>query len=331
MSQFVYGNILHFYHILWYNTEKTTIHSAGLRKELKMLLDYKRVGTVREIERRDPKADEGLVKSKNFTKCGEVRTIPIKNIVPNPNQPRQDFDKAALQDLAISIMEYGLMQPITVRQTGPFDYELIAGERRFTACKNLGMTYIPAIVMKANETDSAILALVENIQRENLNYIEEAEAFCALITEHGLTQEELADKLGKGQSTIANKIRILRLSPEIRKILTENSLTERHARALLRLPEERQQMRILKIVVDRGLNVSKTEELVDKLLRGPDRPYPEPKNMRVFKDLRIFTNTIKQAVDMMKRSGIDARAKKRENDTYIEYTIVIPKNSGEEE
>lgn len=291
-----------------------------------MLLDYKRVGTVREIERTNL-ADEGVAsaKSKNFTRFGEVRTIPIKNIMPNPNQPRREFDKAALQDLAISIMEYGLMQPITVRQIGPFDYELIAGERRMTACKSLGMTYIPAIVMRANDTDSAILALVENIQRENLNYIEEAEAFCTLITEHGLTQEELADKLGKGQSTIANKIRILRLSPEVREILTENSLTERHARALLRLPEERQQLRVLKIIVERGLNVAKTEELVDKLLKGPDRPALDTKNMRVFKDLRIFTNTIKQAVDMMKRSGIDAKAKKKEDDNYIEYTIIIPK------
>lgn len=290
-----------------------------------MLLDYKREGTVREIERE--KADDTAYMGKScFTKCGEVRTIPIKSIIPNPNQPRRDFDRAALQDLAISIMEHGLMQPISVRQKGPFEYELIAGERRLTACKSLGMTYIPAVVMKVDETDSAILALVENIQRENLNYIEEAEAFCTLITEHGLTQEELADKLGKGQSTIANKIRILKLSPKVREILTEKSLTERHARALLRLPEERQQLRILKIITDRGLNVAKTEELVDKLLKGADRPLGEPKNMRMFKDLRIFTNTIKQAVDMMKRSGIEAKAKKKENDSFIEYTIVIPKN-----
>lgn len=295
-----------------------------------MLTEYKEDTAVMEIERRSPAAEAALkMSSSNFTKCGEVRTIPIKNIMPNPNQPRREFDKAALQDLAISIMEYGLMQPITVRQTGAFDYELIAGERRLTACRNLGMAYIPAIVMKVDDTDSAILALVENIQRENLNYIEEAEAFCTLINDHGLTQEELADKLGKGQSTIANKIRILKLSPEIRKILTDNGLTERHARALLRLPEERQRLRVAKLIAERGLNVAKTEELVDKLLQGPDRPHAEPRNMRLFKDLRIFTNTIKQAVDMMNRSGIAATAKKRESRDRIEYTIVIPKSGDE--
>lgn len=291
-----------------------------------MLLDYAEKGKVREIERRCPETEIAMAEnSRNFTKCGEVRTIPIKNIAPNPNQPRRDFNKEALWDLAISIMEYGLMQPITVRQTGPFDYELIAGERRLNACKSLKMAYIPAIVMKADDTDSAILALVENIQRENLNYIEEAEAFCNLISEHSLTQEELADKLGKGQSTIANKIRILKLSPKVRKILTENSLTERHARALLKLPQEKQQLRVLKIITERGLNVAKTEELVERLIKKPDAPIPQIKNIRVFKDLRIFTNTIKQAVDMMKKSGIDAKAKKHENDNFIEYTIIIPK------
>ncbi len=293
-----------------------------------MLLDYKKRGTVRELKRSDPKQEaEALEQSRNFTRCGETRTIPIKNILPNPHQPRQEFDKAALQDLAISIMEYGLMQPITVRQTGPFDYELIAGERRLTACRNLGMAYIPAIIMAANATDSAVLALVENIQRENLNYLEEAEAFSNLISEHGLTQEELADKLGKSQSTIANKIRILRLSPAVRQVLTEHNLTERHARALLRLPEEKQRLRAVKLIAERGFNVAKTEELVDKLLQSPQKPLPETKapESRIFRDMRVFHNTIRQAVDMMRKSGIDACANKTENDSCIEYTIVIPK------
>lgn len=294
-----------------------------------MILDYKRQGTVRELQRKPINAEPEH--SRNFTRCGESRMIPIKNILPNPHQPRRDFDKAALQDLSISIMEYGLMQPITVRQTGPFDYELIAGERRLTACRNLGMTYIPAIVMTASTTDSAILALVENIQRENLSYIEEAEAFCTLISEHGLTQEELADKLGKSQSTIANKIRILKLSPKVRRMLAENNLTERHARALLRLPDDRQRQKAIKLIAERGFNVAKTEELVDKLLKASaESRLAARKNHdggRVFKDVRIFNNTIRQAVDMMRRSGIEAKANKKESDDYIEYTILIPKEA----
>ncbi len=294
-----------------------------------MILDYKRQGTVRELQRKPINAEPEH--SRNFTRCGESRMIPIKNILPNPHQPRRDFDKAALQDLSISIMEYGLMQPVTVRQTGPFDYELIAGERRLTACRNLGMTYIPAIVMTASTTDSAILALVENIQRENLSYIEEAEAFCTLISEHGLTQEELADKLGKSQSTIANKIRILKLSPKVRRMLAENNLTERHARALLRLPDDRQRQKAIKLIAERGFNVAKTEELVDKLLKASaESRLAARKNHdggRVFKDVRIFNNTIRQAVDMMRRSGIEAKANKKESDDYIEYTILIPKET----
>lgn len=293
-----------------------------------MVLDYKRQGTVKELRRR-PIASSPE-QSRNFTKCGETRTIPIKNILPNPNQPRRDFDKAALQDLAISIMEYGLMQPITVRQTGPFDYELIAGERRLTACRNLGMTYIPAIVMTASATDSAILALVENIQRENLSYIEEAEAFCALISEHGLTQEELADKLGKSQSTIANKIRILKLSPKVRRMLAENNLTERHARALLRLPDDIQRQKAVKVIAERGFNVAKTEELIDKIIKtAAEKRRSEEKNRgnaAIFKDVRIFGNTIRRAVELMRRSGIEAKANKQESDDYIEYTILIPKD-----
>mgnify|MGYP001063935911 FL=1 len=294
-----------------------------------MILDYKRQGTVRELQRKPINAEPEH--SRNFTRCGESRMIPIKNILPNPHQPRRDFDKAALQDLSISIMEYGLMQPVTVRQTGPFDYELIAGERRLTACRNLGMTYIPAIVMTASTTDSAILALVENIQRENLSYIEEAEAFCTLISEHGLTQEELADKLGKSQSTIANKIRILKLSPKVRRMLAENNLTERHARALLRLPDDRQRQKAIKLIAERGFNVAKTEELVDKLLKASAESRLAARKKhdggRVFKDVRIFNNTIRQAVDMMRRSGIEAKANKKESDDYIEYTILIPKEA----
>lgn len=293
-----------------------------------MLLDYKRQGKVREIRRAELKITEELPRvGKSFTRCGEVQDVPIENIRVNPNQPRKELDPYALQDLAISIMEYGLMQPVSVRQVSPFDYELIAGERRLTACKNLGMSYIPAVVMAASPTDSAVLALVENIQRENLSFMEEAEAFHGLLTEHGLTQEELADKLGKSQSAIANKLRILKLPPEVRELLSAHSLTERHARALLRLPDAKLQLRTVKLVISRGLNVAKTEELIEKLIRSPQKSpdLPTPGRERIFRDVRIFGNTLRQAVDLMRKSGIDATANKTENENFIEYTIVIPK------
>ncbi len=294
-----------------------------------MLLDYKRQGRVRQISRAELRQEEGLPRvGRSFTRIGEVRDIPIENIKVNPHQPRKEMDPYALQDLAISIMEYGLMQPITVRQVSPFDYELIAGERRMTACKNLGMSYIPAVVMAATATDSAVLALVENIQRENLSYLEEAEAFQQLLENHGLTQEELADKLGKSQSAVANKIRILKLSPEVRTLLLKHHLTERHARALLKLPDEKLQLRTVKLIVQRGLNVAKTEELIEKLVHTPVKQNMEREKAgreQIFRDVRIFSNTIRQAVDMMRKSGIEAKANKTENESFIEYTIVIPK------
>ena len=241
-----------------------------------------------------------------------VQILPINSIRSNPYQPRREMDKESLGELCMSIRKYGLMQPIVVRQINGREFELIAGERRLRACRMAGMEEIPAIVTRAGGTDSAVMALIENIQRENLGYIEEAEAFCSLVSEHGLTQEELAARLGKNQSTIANKIRILKLSPKIREALRENALSERHARALLRLSDEKTRIKALDTIVKRGLNVSKTEELIDELLgrNGAVDPAPEKKDIRVFRDVRIFSNTIKQAVELMKRSGIEAETQK---------------------
>lgn len=261
-------------------------------------------------------------------KCKEVVEISVSQIRANPYQPRKEMKQETLEELGNSIHQYGLMQPLVVRQLNCNEYELIAGERRLRACRHIGLERVPAVVMCVGGTDSAVLALIENIQRENLNYLEEAEAFTALISEHGLTQEELADKLGKKQSTVANKIRILKLSPEIRALLMQNRLTERHARALLRLPDEKMRRKALDSIIQRGLNVAKSEELIDvmleKLQRGPEEK--QKKNIRVFKDIRIFVNTIRQAVDMMKQSGIAAQSNKREYEDYIEYTIKIPKS-----
>lgn len=270
------------------------------------------------------------------SKRGGTNYIPITSIRMNPNQPRRIMDREKLEELARSISLYGVLQPISVRRINVGEYELIAGERRYRACRSLGMTEIPAIVINADKTDSAILALIENIQRENLNYIEEAEAFSELISRHGLTQDELADRLGKRQSTIANKLRILKLSEETRKIIVENSLTERHARALLRLPDEKSRVRALKTIVSRGLNVAKSEEFIEEELNRRDTdtvstPAPEQdaKNLRVFKDVRIFSNTIRQAINMMKQAGIEAQTEKNENAEFIEYFIKIPKTQPE--
>lgn len=261
-------------------------------------------------------------------RSSQVLYLPVDSIRPNPYQPRREMDRGALGELAQSIRQYGLMQPVVVRQINDRDFELIAGERRLRACRMAEMREIPAVVMRAGGTDSAVMALIENIQRENLGYIEEAEAFCTLLSEHGLTQEELAERLGKTQSTVANKIRILKLSPEIRGILKENNLSERHARALLRIPDEKTKLRALNVIVGKGLNVEKTEELISGMLNqnGVVKQSETVKNIRAFRDVRIFSNTISQAVDMMKRSGIAAESNRIENDEYIEYTIKIPKN-----
>lgn len=267
-------------------------------------------------------------------KEGEVKQtpnsspIPVNAIVPNPNQPRKRIDEEGLAELISSIKRHGLMQPITVRQVKPFEYELIAGHRRLEAVKRLGEAYIQAVVIEAEDKESAVMALVENIQRENLGYMEEAEAYAALISEQGITQEQLAKELGKTQSTIANKIRLLKLSPKVRKILADNNLTERHARALLKLHNEKERVAALEMIVSKKLNVAKTEELVERLIRK-NKKKPESREntaiKRTFKDVRIFANTLKQAVEMMRRSGVDAVADKNETDRYIEYTIKIPK------
>ena len=258
-------------------------------------------------------------------------SVPVDKIRPNPYQPRQAMETESLAELEESIKQYGLMQPVVLRKINETEYELIAGERRLRACKNIGLSAISAVVVRASGTDSAIMAMIENIQRENLGYIEEAEAFLSLLALHGLTQDELAARLGKNQSTIANKIRILKLSPEIRAKLSENNLTERHARALLKLPDEKLKKKALGIIISRGLNVTKSEELIEDMLcvekeKKLGKEEKGSKNIRIFKDIRIFANTIKQAVDIMKQSGIEASSSKKENEEFIEYTIKIPKN-----
>jgi ParB family chromosome partitioning protein len=255
--------------------------------------------------------------------------ISISNIRPNPYQPRRVFDKLMLDELANSIKEFGIMQPISVRRINDEYYELIAGERRLRASKLAGLTEIPAIVIDVNDKDSAVIALVENLQRENLNYIEEAEGYYNLINDYDLTQDEVAKQVGKSQSTIANKLRLLKLSNNVKKVLLDNNLSERHARALLKLPSEELQLNILNKVVEQSLNVKKTEELIERTLNRlieQVNKQDKAKVKRYLKDIRIFTNTIKQAVDMMESSGIEIDYKVKEVDDSYEINIVIPMN-----
>lgn len=259
----------------------------------------------------------------------DIIYIDIGNVRPNPYQPRKHFSKALLEELCESIKQYGVIQPINVRKITSNNYELVAGERRLKAAAMAGLKEIPAIVVDVDDNDSAILALIENLQRENLNYLEEAEGYSNLIIEHKLTQEELARKIGKSQSTIANKIRLLKLSPIIKKILIDNSLTERHARALLKLHDEQLQLKVIKYVCEKGLNVKRTEELVDKVIERYSRKLSlkenEKKMSRVVKDIRIFVNTIKQAVDIMKKSGVNAKAAQFDRGEYFEFIVRVPK------
>ena len=257
-------------------------------------------------------------------KKSKLIKIPIQDISTNPNQPRKTFDEASIKELATSIEHYGLIQPITVRLLFSNKYELIAGERRLRACTLAGFKTIPAIVIEADTCDSAALALIENLQREDLNYIDEAEAYSNLLLDFGLTQDELAQRIGKAQATIANKNRVLKLSPAVKKVLRENDLTERHARALLRLETEEEQLKALEMICSKSLNVKQTDELIELMLL-PKKRKTKKKPVRVFKDIRIFVNTIKQAVDIMKQAGIDAVSEKKENDEYIEYIVRIPK------
>ena len=259
----------------------------------------------------------------------KITMISIDSIRPNPYQPRRKFDNSTMDELCQSIQQYGVIQPINVRKINNTHYELVAGERRLRGAAMAGHKEVPAIVVDVGEDDSAIMALIENLQREDLGYMEEAEGYRNLIKEHGLTQEELAQKIGKSQSTIANKIRILRLSPMIKKILSDNGLTERHARALLKIEEEQIQLKVLQKVCDRGLNVRKTEELVQKALDKYCNPAKSDEYKgrvtKSIKDIRIFVNTIRQAIDTMKRSGVNARAAQIDRGEFLEFIVRIPK------
>jgi len=258
-----------------------------------------------------------------------IERLPIDTIKPNPYQPRKVFNVTALEDLCSSIKSYGVLQPISVRRIGESGYELVAGERRLRAATMAGLQEIPAIIVDFIDKDSAVVALIENLQREDLNFFEEAEGYFNLINDHGISQEEVAKRVGKNQSTVANKIRLLRLSDEVKAIISDFSLTERHARALLRLPDQELQLKILKEVCSKGLNVKATEDLIEKLIQKISEPKEEEKkrNIRGLFNFKIYVNTLKNTFNAIKETGVEATFEQKDAGDYIEVVVKIPKNA----
>lgn len=253
--------------------------------------------------------------------CMRVVSLPISSIFPNPSQPRRFFDTVSLEELTASIEEFGVLQPISVRRVRG-GYELVAGERRFRAAENAGLDTIPAIILNVDEKKSALLALLENLQRDDLSFFEIAESYQSLIKNQGMTQEEIAKKLGKSQSNIANKLRLLRLYPKTRRLISEHSLSERHARALLHLTDEEAQLTAVRTINEKKLNVTQAEELIKKMLSAPCSPKQKLK-LKSFQDIRVFTNTVKHALEIMKDGGVNADMETNSFDWGIEYIIKV--------
>ncbi|HCW04074.1 MAG TPA: nucleoid occlusion protein [Clostridium sp.] len=254
----------------------------------------------------------------------EIIFITPEQILPNIYQPRKILNDETIEELAQSIKAYGIIQPLSVRKMGNESFELVAGERRLRAAKKAGLNKVPAIIVDITDKESAAIALLENLQREDLNYIEEAEAYYNLIKDHSYTQEQLAETIGKKQSTIANKLRLLKLCEEVRKILLDNKLTERHARALLKLSDPADQIKVLNFVIEKKLNVKETERFIEKeLIKKSDNEVSDgKKKIKGIFSPKLYINIIKEVFD---KFGVNAEYKSKNHDEFIEVTIKIPK------
>jgi ParB family chromosome partitioning protein len=269
-----------------------------------------------------------LMKKRGLFEASRIVYLPVGDILPNPEQPRHNFEPNAMRELASSVARYGILQPLSVRRRGS-GYELVSGERRLRAAKLVGLREVPCILMDIDAQKSSILALVENLQRKDLDFIEEAEGLSRLISEQGYKQEEVARLVGLSQSAVSNKIRLLKLSPELLRSIRETGLTERHARALLRLEEERERQQVFEQIVKRNLNVASTEELIDSYLLKKSQKQKTSENRQVYvlKDVRLFLNTISRSMSIMQQSGIDAHCGRDDTEQEIILTIKIPKTS----
>lgn len=260
---------------------------------------------------------------------GKIVDIPIDFVKPNPNQPRRHFDSQELTSLAKSISQDGIIQPLTVRRVEKY-FELISGERRLRAGKIAGLKTVPCIIVDISDKRSAILALIENIQRADLNFFEEAEAIAMLIQEFNITQEETAMRLGMAQPTIANKLRLLKIPPHERAMIFNNKLTERHARALLKINDETKRREVLNYIIENNLTVDSTEKYIKSFEEKEKIEESYKKRSPILKDIKLFFNTVDKAVKVMQLAGVNAEVKKQKHDGLIEYTILIPDDKTKE-
>ena len=260
----------------------------------------------------------------------KIKELSISKIRPNPYQPRKYLNRNALEELAASILEYGVLQPILVRKMGGSNFELVAGERRLQAAEIAGLTSIPCIIVSVNDNDSIFMAWIENLQRETLHFLEEGEGYASIMEDYGLTQEELAGKLNKSQSCIANKLRLLKLSDEAKRLVVEYKLSERHARAVLKLPDEKSQIEAIRFIVQEDLTVKRTEDMVLMLMErircGQSLEKGEQREKRLVNDLRLFTNSITQSVDIIKKSGMDVEYEKSQSGDFCDIHIKVAGN-----
>ena len=266
-----------------------------------------------------------LLRSKKSYESDKVFYLPVAQIVANRAQPRKHFEEGALLELADSIKHYGILQPLTVRRKTGGGFELVAGERRLRAARMAGLREVPCLVSSVSEEDSSILALIENIQRRDLNYMEEAVAMQKLIEAYGFSQEKVAEKLGKSQSAVANKLRLLKLSADCADLLLSKGLTERHARALLRIEGDEERMEALRTIIAKGYNVAQTEAYIETVLQKKETKAKGRKPNFIIKDVRLFLNAINHSMDVMRRSGVDATCGREETEESITLTISIPK------
>ena len=264
------------------------------------------------------------------TKIEVIHPISVNKIVPNPNQPRKAFSEDSIIKLADSIRQFGIIQPLTVRQNGEM-FELVAGERRLRAAKELNLTSVPCIIVDINEEKSAQISIIENLIREDLNIFEQALAIETLIDTYGLTQEKVAEKLSSSQSFVANKLRLLRFTQEERDFILQNKLSERHARALLRIYDHPTRKEILETIVAKGLNVAATEELIENTISATGKQNTtKSAEFRQYRDAKSFYIAINRALEQAKSSNLDIKTRKIVGESFTEITIVIPNTPPEQ-